>query len=159
MQTDLSSELGVINVVRWKVIFRFMCEVNRHILMWHEAQVEQRGLRTQYICSALTTWKACYINNGHDVFKPNVKLSLSVRFSGAGTCCRECEHNMLALFVFICDCSCRPCSCIGLPFVQRVYQRPCSNARCGDMHFKAYCMKSCRKYKPCMRCLNCWCAG
>ena len=104
-------------------------------------------------------WKACHTHTGQTVSKPNANSSQIVPFSGAGICCCECDHSLLAFFVFICDCSCRPGSCIGLPFVQRFYDRPCSNTLCGSMHFKACCVKRCRKFKPCMQCLNCWCAG
>ena len=124
-----------------------------------ETSVEQNLMASQDVFSVWSMWKASHTNKGHAIFNPNAKSSLSVRFSVAGICWCECEHNLLALFVFVCDCSCRPCSCIRLPFVQRLYQRPCSNTWCGNMYFKACCMKRCHKYKSWVRCLNCWSAG
>ena len=46
MQSDVSSELGAIHGVIWKVMSRFMGEVNEHTLMGEKPQVEQRGNKT-----------------------------------------------------------------------------------------------------------------
>ena len=55
MQSDVSSELGVIHAVRWKVMSRFMGEVHEHMLMGHKPQVEQRGMnKSSYMFNNLS---------------------------------------------------------------------------------------------------------